>query len=78
MSALSLRAADALIDALAGAYVADAARRTNLGLAADIAPLLRGHAREDDGAAFALLTGLGFAAPDIAAALPAARALNAG
>lgn len=40
---------------------------------ADLAPLLRGHAREDDGAAFALFARLGLSAAAIAKALPEAR-----
>ncbi len=69
-AAISLAAADAMVKAIAG-LVAD----VDDTVAADLAPLLRGHARDDDGAAFDLLGRLGFSPATIAKTLPAARAL---
>ena len=68
MSALSIAAADALIERAAAAFRAEIDP-------AELAPLLRGAAREHDGEAFALFCRLRFEAVAIAKALPAARAL---
>ena len=68
MSALSVAAADALIERAAAAFRAEIDP-------AELALLLRGAARDHDGEAFALFGRLGFEAAAIAKALPAARAL---
>jgi hypothetical protein len=58
------------------APLAAAAAADRLALTAgEVAACLRGHAREDDGAAFALLGAIGLPPHQIAAILPHARAL---
>ncbi len=74
-AAISLLAADRLI----GLVVDGVSNRARPPVgaadltAAEMALLLRGHAREDDGAAFALFARLGLSAAAIAKALPEAR-----
>ena len=68
MSALSIAAADAMIERAAAAFRAEIDP-------AELAPLIRGNAREHDADAFELFGRLGFAPLAIARALPAARAL---
>lgn len=72
MSALSLDAAGRMLDDLADAFRADA--RVALG-PRDMADLLRGAARDDDGAAVALFARLGLSARETLTLLPQARAI---
>lgn len=75
MSALSLDAAERLLDGLADAFRHDA--RAPLDPRA-MAALLSGEARTDDGAAVALFARLGLSAGETLTLLPQARALAAG